>query len=120
MNKEESCFCWHGAHIEDFARPLLFKPLKVWYSYHHFSDLTELGLVFSFIPFQTGSYLATHETRNFGGDITRKGTNPKLKFKKLRDIVKQIVYIGVIDLAGLILRVGLPLHCHFGSFCRKI
>ena len=31
LDKEEFCFCWHGAHIEDFARSLLFKPMKVWY-----------------------------------------------------------------------------------------
>ena len=77
-----------------------------------------------YFTYLSGAYLATHESRNFGGDTPKKGTTPKLKFSKLTDIVKQIVYIGVIDPAesksGLILRLGLLLHCHFGSFCRKL
>ena len=72
----------------------------------------------------TGAYLATHESRNFGGDTPRKGTTPKLKFSKLTDIVKQIVYIGVIDPAkfkfGLIFELGLLLPYHFSYFCRKL
>ena len=71
-----------------------------------------------------GAYLATHESRNFGGDIPKKRTTPKLKFSKLIDMVKQTVYIGVNDPAesksGLIFGLGLPLHCNFGSFCRKL
>ena len=71
-----------------------------------------------------GAYLAAHESRNFGGDTSKKGTTPKLKFKKLTDIVKQIVYIGVIDPAeskyGLIFQLSLLLPCHFCSFCRKL
>ena len=63
-------------------------------------------------------------TKFWGGDTLRKRTTPKFKFEKLADIVKQIVYIGAIDPAefksGLILRLGLLLHCHIGSFCRKI
>ena len=71
-----------------------------------------------------GAYLATHKSRNFGGDTPKKGTTPKLKFSKLIDMVKQTVYIGVNDPAesksGLIFGLGLLLHCHFGSFCRKL
>ena len=73
---------------------------------------------------QPGAYLATHESRNFGGDTPKKGTTPKLKFSKLIDMVKQIVYIGVNDpyesKSGLIFELGLLLHCHFGTFCRKL
>ena len=73
----------------------------------------------SSLGYKSGAYLATHETRNFGGDTPKKGTTPKLT-----EIVKQIVYIGVIDPAesksGLILRLGLLIHCHIGSFCRKL
>ena len=76
------------------------------------------------MPKVSGAYLATHESRNFGGGTPKRGTTPKLKFLKLTEIVKQIVYIGVIDPAefksGLILRLGLLLHCHSGSFCRKL
>ena len=67
-----------------------------------------------------GAYLATHESRNFGGETPKKGTTPKLKFSKLIDKVKQIVYIGVNDPAesksGIIFGLGLLLHCHFGFF----
>ena len=45
----------------------------------------------------TGAYLATHESRNFGGDTPEKGTTPNLKFWKFANFDKQIVYIGVID-----------------------
>ena len=42
------------------------------------------------------AYLATHESRNFGGDTPKNGTAPKFKFSKFTDFDKQIVYIGVI------------------------
>ena len=42
----------------------------------------------------SGAYLATHESRNFGGETPKKGTTQQ---QKLTDIVKQIVYIGVIE-----------------------
>ena len=73
---------------------------------------------------QPGAYLATHESRNFGGDTLKKGTTPKFKFLKLIDMVKQIVCIGVNDPAesksGLIFGLGLLFHCIYGSFCRKL
>ena len=73
---------------------------------------------------EVGAYLTTHKSQNFGGDTPRTGTTPKLKFSKLADIVKQIVYVGVIDPAeskfGLSFELGLLLPCHFGYFCRKL
>ena len=72
----------------------------------------------------TGAYLATHESRNFGGDTPEKGTTPNLKFQKFTDFDKQIVYIGVIDppesKSGIIFELGPLLHCHFGYFCRRL
>ena len=68
-----------------------------------------------------GRIIATHESQNFWGYTPKMGTTSEFKFSKLADIVKQIVYIGVIvpaeSKSGLDL--GLLLHCHFGSFCRK-
>ena len=72
---------------------------------------------------ESGAYLATHESRNFGGDTPEKGTTPNLKFWKFADFDKQIVYIGVIDPAefksDIIFGLGLLLHCHFGYFCQN-
>ena len=34
------------------------------------------------IQWCTGAYLATHESRNFGGDLPKKGTTPNWNFKK--------------------------------------
>ena len=49
----------------------------------------------------------------FWDDTPRKGTTQKFKFSKLTDIVKQIVYIGVVDPAeskfGLVFELGLLL-----------
>ena len=63
-------------------------------------------------------YLATHKSRNLGGDTPKKGTTPKLKFSAFD---KQIIYIRVIDHAesGLISELVPLLHCHFGSFLPK-
>ena len=68
-----------------------------------------------------GRIIATHESHNFWGYTPKMGTTSEFEFSKLADIVKQIVYIGVIvpaeSKSGLDL--GLLLHCHFGSFCRN-
>ena len=48
----------------------------------------------------------------------------QIKFSEFTDLVKQIVYIGVIDPAeskyGLIFEIGILLHCHFGYFCQTL
>mgnify|MGYP001800391748 CR=1 FL=1 len=46
----------------------------------------------------TGAYLATQKSRNLGVTFG-KGTTQNLTFSKFTDFDKQIVYIGVIDLA---------------------
>ena len=54
----------------------------------------------------------------------RKGATPNLELSNFKDIVKQIVDIEVIDPAwsksGLIFKLGLLIHCHFGYFCGKL
>ena len=68
----------------------------------------------------TGAYLATQKSRNLGVTFG-KGTTQHLTFSKFTDFDKQIVYIGVIDLAepksGF--KLGLLLHCNFDYFCQK-
>ena len=67
--------------------------------------------------YNTGVCLATHET-------PKKETTPKVKFSKLKDFDQRIVCIGVIYpvgsvKSGLIIELGLLLHCHFGHFRQK-
>ena len=47
---------------------------------------------------------------NFGADILEKGTTPILKISKLTDVVKQIVYIGVIDPAVTVILAHFVTH----------
>ena len=63
-------------------------------------------------------YLATHESRNFGGETPKKGKTPKLRFSNFTDFDIQIVYIGVND-PGFVFELSLLLHSHFGYFCQK-